>query len=45
MFIVILGINYGFEVMKSAESVNVPFTIFRTRFTVGMFIQNTFLLK
>ncbi|XP_028418966.1 uncharacterized protein LOC114544566 [Dendronephthya gigantea] len=26
------GINYGFEVMQTRESPNVPFTIFRTRF-------------
>lgn len=29
------GINYGFEVMQTKESPNVPFAIFRTRFQTG----------
>lgn len=29
------GINYGFQVMESAESPNIPFTTFRTRYLKG----------
>ena len=33
-----LGIIYGFQVMRSAESSNLPFTIFKTRFPTGLLI-------
>ena len=31
-----LGITYGFNVMLCNESPNIPFTVFRTRFTKGI---------
>ena len=31
-----LGICYGFQVMESQESPNIPFTIFMTRFPEGI---------
>jgi len=30
------GVCYGFQVMQTNESPDVPFTIFRTRFKTGM---------
>ena len=35
LYIIILGINYGYQYMESAESLDVPITIFRTRFESG----------
>ena len=32
----LLGICYGFEIMRDHESPDIPFTILRTRFPEGM---------
>ena len=37
--VLIKGINYGFQVMESAESPNIPFTNFRTRFAKGNILE------
>lgn len=39
------GITYGYQLMDSGESPNVPFTIFRTRFSKGIpiFVGTIFL--
>jgi hypothetical protein len=34
-FFYVAGITYGFSVMTSCESPNIPFTVFRTRFVSG----------
>ncbi|XP_041926738.1 uncharacterized protein LOC121690319 [Alosa sapidissima] len=34
------GVCYGFSVMESSESVNIPFTILRTRFQTGVVIYD-----
>ena len=36
-----LGINYGYSVMTTNESPDMPFTILRSRFARGMVIQYT----
>ena len=49
LYIIILGINYGYQCMESAELLDIPFTIFRTRFqsgTINLFFSiSMFFLK
>ena len=43
LYIIILGINYVYHCMESPELLDIPFTIFRTRFqsgTINFFFLN-----